>query len=148
MRQRVMIAMAIACSSLILADEPTTALDVTIGAHILELLAGRIEAEMGMAMVTRSRPHRRARTRSRSCMPGGSWNRRYRRALRQSPASLYERARVPSRKPGEAGASGRSPGTGAGERPWRCRTTAAMRHQTNGTMGGRRSSRRSSPAIW
>jgi len=51
MRQRVMIAMAISCKpSLILADEPTTALDVTIQAHILELL-GRIQAEMGMAMV-------------------------------------------------------------------------------------------------
>ena len=51
MRQRVMIAMAIACKpSLILADEPTTALDVTIQAHILELLA-RIQAEMGMAMM-------------------------------------------------------------------------------------------------
>ena len=51
MRQRVMIAMAVACRpSLILADEPTTALDVTIQAHILELL-GRIQAEMGMAMV-------------------------------------------------------------------------------------------------
>ena len=51
MRQRVMIAMAISCKpSLILADEPTTALDVTIQAHILELL-GKIQAEMGMAMV-------------------------------------------------------------------------------------------------
>ncbi len=51
MRQRVMIAMAIACKpSLILADEPTTALDVTIQAHILELL-GKIQQEMGMAMV-------------------------------------------------------------------------------------------------
>jgi oligopeptide/dipeptide ABC transporter ATP-binding protein len=51
MRQRVMIAMAIACRpSLILADEPTTALDVTIQAHILELL-GKIQAEMGMALI-------------------------------------------------------------------------------------------------
>jgi peptide/nickel transport system ATP-binding protein len=51
MRQRVMIAMAIACRpSIILADEPTTALDVTIQAHILELLS-RIQSEMGMAMV-------------------------------------------------------------------------------------------------
>ncbi len=51
MRQRVMIAMAIACKPLlILADEPTTALDVTIQAHILELL-GQIQREMGMAMI-------------------------------------------------------------------------------------------------
>ncbi len=51
MRQRVMIAMAIACKpSLILADEPTTALDVTIQAHILELL-DTIQREMGMAMI-------------------------------------------------------------------------------------------------
>ena len=51
MRQRVMIAMAIACKpSLVLADEPTTALDVTIQAHILELL-GQIQSEMGMAMI-------------------------------------------------------------------------------------------------
>lgn len=51
MRQRVMIAMAIALKpSLIIADEPTTALDVTIQAHILELL-GRIQDEMGMGMI-------------------------------------------------------------------------------------------------
>jgi oligopeptide/dipeptide ABC transporter ATP-binding protein len=51
MRQRVMIAMAIACSpALILADEPTTALDVTIQAHILELLS-QIQEDMGMAMI-------------------------------------------------------------------------------------------------
>jgi oligopeptide/dipeptide ABC transporter ATP-binding protein len=51
MRQRVMIAMAIATRpDLLLADEPTTALDVTIQDQILTLLAG-LKAETGMSMV-------------------------------------------------------------------------------------------------
>jgi len=51
MRQRVMIAMAIACApKLLIADEPTTALDVTIQAQILELLADLREAH-GMAVM-------------------------------------------------------------------------------------------------
>jgi len=51
MRQRVMIAMALACDpALLIADEPTTALDVTIQAQILELLK-TLQAERGMAMI-------------------------------------------------------------------------------------------------
>jgi oligopeptide/dipeptide ABC transporter ATP-binding protein len=51
MRQRVMIAMALACHpAVLIADEPTTALDVTIQAQILELLR-RLQREMGMAVI-------------------------------------------------------------------------------------------------
>ena len=51
MRQRVMIAMAIACRPLlIIADEPTTALDVTIQAQVLDLLDG-LRRQFGMALL-------------------------------------------------------------------------------------------------
>jgi peptide/nickel transport system ATP-binding protein len=51
MRQRVMIAMALACSpKLLIADEPTTALDVTIQAQILDLLAD-MKSRFGMAIM-------------------------------------------------------------------------------------------------
>jgi oligopeptide/dipeptide ABC transporter ATP-binding protein len=54
MRQRVMIAMAIACDpGLLIADEPTTALDVTIQAQILELIQGiREEKRMSILFIT------------------------------------------------------------------------------------------------
>lgn len=51
MSQRVMIAMALSCNPrLLIADEPTTALDVTIQAQILDLLA-RLQRETGMALI-------------------------------------------------------------------------------------------------
>lgn len=54
MRQRVMIAIALACKpQLLIADEPTTALDVTIQAQILEVIKGlKEESNMGVIMIT------------------------------------------------------------------------------------------------
>ncbi len=52
MRQRAMIAMALACRpALLIADEPTTALDVTIQAQILELIRD-LQAKLGMSVIT------------------------------------------------------------------------------------------------
>jgi len=51
MRQRVMIAMALSCSpQLLIADEPTTALDVTIQAQIIDIVK-RLKGELGMAII-------------------------------------------------------------------------------------------------
>ena len=97
MRQRVMIAMALACKpKLLIADEPTTALDVTIQAQILELIK-ELQEEEGMSVAVHHPRHGRGR-RDRRPHRGDVWTaRRWRpdatARIFASPArSLYPRA--------------------------------------------------------
>ena len=74
MKQRVMIAIALACSpELLIADEPTTALDVTIQAQVLELMK-KLKQEYQTSLILIWALWRRSATRSRWCTPGRSWN--------------------------------------------------------------------------
>jgi ABC-type dipeptide/oligopeptide/nickel transport system ATPase subunit len=96
MSQRVMIAMAIACGpKLLIADEPTTALDVTIQAQILDLLK-ELQASSGMGMNhhhPRSQRRRRDRRSGRGdvCWPQGRGG-AGRGVVRAASASLYARS--------------------------------------------------------
>src|SRR3990170_5049960 len=91
MRQRVMIAMAIACNpSLLIADEPTTALDATIEAQILELLRGLIETrKMSMLLITHDLAVIRENAQEVAIMYAG-------RIMERAPASvIFEATRHP-----------------------------------------------------
>ncbi len=83
MRQRVMIAIALACEpKLLIADEPTTALDVTIQAQILELMK-ELRNKLGMSIIMITHDLGVVASmceRSPSCTPAILW-RRHRRDL-------------------------------------------------------------------
>ena len=98
MRQRVMIAMALSCNpQLLIADEPTTALDVTIQAQILELL-NQLKSDLGMAVMPH---HPRSRGGGRHGGPGGGHVRRSSGRGGVGPGPL--RTPAPSVYPGSAG---------------------------------------------
>ena len=96
LRQRAMIAMALACTpNLLIADEPTTALDVTTQAQILDLLR-QLQADYGMAMLFITHDlgrGRRDRRRGRGDVSG-----RHRRAG-QRLRRLRRAAGTPTRRP-------------------------------------------------
>ena len=103
LRQRVMIAIALACEpKVLLADEPTTALDVTIQAQILALLDD-LEDRLGMAtlLVTHDMGVVAGRTTaSASCTPDGSSRRAADRGASSAPCDIPTRRRCSARSRG------------------------------------------------
>jgi ABC-type microcin C transport system duplicated ATPase subunit YejF len=98
-QQRVMIAMALACRpSLLIADEPTTALDVTIQAQILKLLRDlQKQFDLSIILITHNLGVVRNVTAWRFCMPGMWW--RFRRPILCTSIPIIHTPRVVERDP-------------------------------------------------
>jgi peptide/nickel transport system ATP-binding protein len=94
MRQRVLIAMAFACNpKLLIADEPTTALDVTVQAQVLELLRERARERHSVLFITHDLPWSpSSATASMSCMPP------HRRAGRHAAVLRHRSIPIPARR--------------------------------------------------
>ena len=140
MRQRIMIAMALSCNpKLLIADEPTTALDVTIQAQILELL-NELKAKLGHgdpADHPRHGRHRRDRAARRRHVRRARWSRKRRWAScsrsRSTPTrrASCARSRASTSPPPRSRSSRRSPAP--------CRRCAAPRSRAAGSRRAARS---------
>ena len=150
MRQRIVIAMALLCRpKLIVADEPTTALDVTIQAQILDLFRDLSRRFRHGAGADHPRPRRRRRhrgpCRGHVCRPRGRGG-RGRRALRTAGHALYGGADPldPARRPRGRG-GGADPRPAAGSHPSAARAApfipAAASPKTSAGASARRSPR-------
>ena len=146
-RQRVMLAIALARQPrLLVADEPTTALDVTIQAQILRLIVG-LQKALGMALILVTHDLGvvyQAVTGSPSCTPARWWSWRRRPSCSRDPAIRTRSASSRRSEPRPEPAAGAHPGVAA--RPGRGRPGLPVRAALRVGVGGVPAGRHPAPA--